>query len=244
MNDQAAKLRKLVDKRNAAQASNNQDNCKIITVASGKGGVGKSNITVNTGLALQKTGKKVLLIDGDLGMANLDILLGISPRYNLGHVLKEKCDLKQAILKSSHNLHVLPGFSGINKFINSDYKLVSGLLEISSYIENNYEVVLIDVGAGIDKNVINFIMAADETLIVLTPEPTSVMDAYSLIKTIADSNCKGKVGMIINKVGSDLEARKVVKRMKKVILKNLARCHIDFISNSTKICRWTSHFKR
>ncbi len=224
MNDQAAKLRKIVKEKgsnNNKKKSDLKGTSRIITIASGKGGVGKSNITVNMGFALKSFGQKVLLLDGDLGMANLDILLGISPQFNLSHVLKEKCRLEQAIFKQSKNFHLLPGFSGVEDLVDLGYKEINRLLEISGILENNYDMILIDVGAGIYPSIINFIMASDESLIILTPEPTAVMDAYSLIKVIANNGQDQKLGIIINKTTSEREANDVAQRIKKVVNKYL-----------------------
>ena len=214
MNDQASKLRNLVNSKTEVDSDNKS---RIITVASGKGGVGKSNFAVNVGLAFQQTGERVLLIDGDLGMANLDILLGVTPQYNLTHVLKGQCKFQEAILEGPENLNLMPGISGIGDFINTDQEKIIKLLDISSHLEEKYDIILIDVGAGIHHSVINFIMAADEAVIVLTPEPPAIMDAYSLIKIMSKNNFNKKLGLLINKVDSEKESLKIFERMSEVI---------------------------
>ncbi len=208
MNDQATKLRKKVQEK--------ASNTRIVAVASGKGGVGKSNITVNLGLTLQGMGKRVLLLDADLGMANLDILLGLTPRYNLSHVLKGKCKFEDALLHGPDGIDILPGTSG-EDLINISSTEVKRLIEASSHMESNYDIIIIDIGAGIHYSVTNFIMACDEAMIVLTPEPTAIMDAYSLVKFLANQKYKNKVGLIINQTSSQKEGTNVANRMKKVI---------------------------
>ncbi|MFW6264560.1 MAG: MinD/ParA family protein [Bacillota bacterium] len=209
MNDQATNLRKKV----AAKAKQT----RIIAIASGKGGVGKSNITVNLGLALQEMGKKVLLLDADLGMANLDILLGLTPRYNLSHVLKGKCRFEEALLDGPGGIDILAGTSGVDDLINISSTEVKRLIEASSQMDNNYDIIIIDIGAGIHFSIINFIMACDEAVIVLTPEPTAIMDAYSLIKYLAKQKYKQKISLLINQISTTKEGSNVASRMKKVI---------------------------
>ncbi|MFW5981244.1 MAG: MinD/ParA family protein [bacterium] len=220
MNDQAAKLRQKV----AAKATNT----RIIAVASGKGGVGKSNITVNLGLALQEAGKKVLLMDADLGMANLDILLGLTPRYNLSHVLKGKCRFEEALLEGPGGIDILPGTSGVDDLINISSTEVKRLIEASSQMESIYDIILIDIGAGIHFSVTNFILASDESIIVLTPEPTAIMDAYSLIKFLARQKCQSKISLLVNQTASDKEGDNVASRMRKVISEYL-KLEIDIM---------------
>ncbi|MFP4015815.1 MAG: MinD/ParA family protein [Halanaerobiales bacterium] len=216
MNDQATKLRNMVQSRTG--------NTRIIAVASGKGGVGKSNITVNLGLALQEMGKKVLLLDADLGMANLDILLGLTPRYNLSHVLKGNCKFEEALLNGPGGIDILPGTSGVEDLVNISLTEVKRLIEASSQMENTYDIIIIDIGAGIHYSVTNFIMACDEALIVLTPEPTAIMDAYSLIKYLSRNKYKNKIGILINQITSQKEGSDVANRMKQVIGEYL---HLD-----------------
>ncbi len=218
MNDQASALRRMVkENKGKDNLKTAQSNTRIMSIASGKGGVGKTNITVNLGLALQKLDNRVLLLDGDLGMANIDILLGLTSTYTLQHVMNGRCRLEDAILEGPHNINVLPGISGGDAFVNINKQEVKRLLKASSHLEDNYDIILIDIGAGANQGVMNFTLAADEALIVLTPEPTSIMDAYSFIKILANSNFKGDLGLIINQVSSSREGKDVVNRMKSVI---------------------------
>jgi len=221
MFDQASSLRKRVESK--------KRNTRIIAIASGKGGVGKSNLSVNLGLALQEQGEKILILDADLGMANVDILLGITPSYNLNHVLKGRCSLDEAVTKGPGGINILAGSSGIEEFVDINPLEITRLLDASTQLEKDYDLVLLDIGAGIHRSVINFIMACDEVIIVLTPEPTSIMDAYGLIKIIAGYRYKGanNIGLLFNQITSHKEGNEVAERMKKVIR--------DFLNLEVKI---------
>ena len=229
MIDQAAKLREMVNMK-PGSASQGQLRTEIIAIASGKGGVGKSNITANLGLALEKMEKKVLLIDADLGMANLDILLGLCQTYNLGHILKGKCEFEDAVIAGPEGLSVLAGISGSEEFVNLNSRKISRLLEVAARMESQFDIILIDIGAGIHSDVINFILGADKTLIVLTPEPTAVMDAYGLIKIIFKYKTQTPMGLIINQTQSTAEAGELANRMSKVIREYLQE-EIEFIGS-------------
>ena len=185
MNDQAARLRERV--------LNNKQKTRIIAVASGKGGVGKSSISLNLALAIQELDKKVLLLDSDLGMANIDILLGITPNFNLSHVLKGKCRLEEAVVRGPADISFLAGTTGVDELINISSVEAGRLIEAASQMEENYDIILLDIGAGVHYSVTNFIMGSDEVLVILTPEPTAVMDAYSLIKILSIKHYNGKI---------------------------------------------------
>lgn len=217
MHDQASRLRKMFDNEKDKKATNNKSASRVIAVASGKGGVGKTNISVNLGVALQKMDKKVLLLDADMGMANVDVLIGVTPRYNIGHVLENKCDIEDALIAGPENLTVLPGSSGIDDFIDMNLYKIKQLLKLSSHLEKNYDIIIIDIGAGAHKGVVNFIRAADEVIVVLTPEPTAIMDAYSLIKILSKNKVKPKLNLIVNQVDNDKEGDEVSKRISNVI---------------------------
>ncbi|MTI58801.1 MAG: MinD/ParA family protein [Firmicutes bacterium] len=212
MIDQAANLRRKVDDK--AGINNGS---RMIAIASGKGGVGKSNIAVNIGLALGKNNKRVLLMDADLGMANIDVLLGLTAKYNLSHVLHGECSLTDALLQGPGGLDILPGTSGVEELLNIDQRQVKRLISVSSQMGAVYDIILVDIGAGIHSSNINFISVCDEVLIVLTPEPTAIMDAYSLIKILYNHSLDCDIGLLINQVNSQQEGESVTRRMKKVI---------------------------
>ena len=228
MNDQASTLRRMVQKNNNDSTGSNkdkkqtEDKTRIITVASGKGGVGKTNVAVNLGLALQQTGEDVLLLDADLGMANIDILLGLTSTFTLKHVMMGNCSINDALLQGPGEIDILPGVSGGDELIDMSREEVKRLLRISSHLEDNYDIIIIDIGAGAHRGGLNFTLSADEALIVLTPEPTSIMDAYSLIKILSTHDFHGDLGLIVNQVSSKNEGNEVADRMSRVIKEYLA----------------------
>jgi flagellar biosynthesis protein FlhG len=213
MMDQAAALRKLRDnspKKNSGGSK--KRSTKIYAVSSGKGGVGKSTITVNLALSLSQEGKKVLIMDGDLGLANINVILGIIPKHTLYHVIRGHKTLKEIILETPEGLHIIPGASGYTQLADLDTNSRDNLLKSFSELDD-YDFIFIDTGAGINSIVINLIMAADEVLIVTTPEPTSITDSYGLIKSIISRNKNYKLNIIINKAKDEIEGRKVAKRV-------------------------------
>lgn len=215
MNNQASKLKDFVKNNDMGMQKDQKydsNNSRIIAVASGKGGVGKSTITVNLALALRELDQDIFVIDSDIGMANIDVLLGLNSKYDLNHVLEGICTLKQAVETGPYGLNVLSGISGLDNVLNVSNDNIKHLLSGVSEIEKEYDVILLDTGAGASQSVINFTTAADEILIVLTPEPTSIMDSYSLIKLLSSSNYKGKLHLVVNRVNSKKEADKIIGR--------------------------------
>lgn len=224
--DQAERLRELVkikkqeigDENNHSEDSENiilnkKTSTKVIAVASGKGGVGKSNFTVNVALELNKLGNRVMILDADLGLANVDILLGINPQYNLSHVLKEEKDMKDIITETEYGIKVIASGSGVKELVNLSNQQRNRFIEKISELEDIVDIILIDTGAGISKNTLSFMYAADYSIIITTPEPTALMDAYGLIK-VASLNKKGiQLKLIVNIVNSKEEAKEISSRV-------------------------------
>ena len=225
MNDQASSLRKMMKNNSNKTKENNfkgnekdtDSQTRVIAVASGKGGVGKTNLSVNLGYALSEMDKNVLVMDADIGMANVDILMGLTSTYSLKHVMEGKCKIEEAIVKTPSGINVLTGITGEEDFIDVSSDEIQRLLAASSHLQENYDIIIIDIGAGAHPDVLNFIMAADETLIVLTPEPTAIMDAYSLLKILSNQDYRSDLGLIVNMVENNTEGEEVIERMKGVI---------------------------
>jgi flagellar biosynthesis protein FlhG len=189
---------------------------RVISVTSGKGGVGKSNIVVNLGLALARQGLKVLLIDADLGLGNLDILLGLTPKFTIQDVLSRKRDLTEVIVDGPGGLKILPASSGIPELAMLDEYQKLFLLNEMDYYAENIDVVLIDTGAGISQNVLFFNIAAQERIVVVNNQPPSIADAYALIKVLATQHGERKFKILINGLNHSREAESVYQTLVKV----------------------------
>lgn len=191
-------------------------NLRVITVTSGKGGVGKSNIVVNLGMAFARMGQKVLLIDADLGLANLDILLGLSPRFTIHDLLSLRRSLSEVLVEGPEGIKILPASSGIPELADLDKHQKMFLLnELDEYSEK-IDVVLIDTGAGISRNVLFFNIAALERIVVANNEPTSITDAYALIKILASKHGENHYKLLVNGLSKPQEGELVYRTMLRV----------------------------
>lgn len=199
---------------------------KVITIASGKGGVGKTNFTLNLGIALGEFGKKVLILDADLGLANIDVLLGAAPKYNLSHVISGKRTIKEIIIKGPNDIDIIPGGSGVFELAQIPEEDLNHFLTQLAQIDNEYDFLLIDTGAGLSKAVLSFSLAADEVFIITIPEPTSLTDAYGLIKTINKNRYMGKIKLIVNRVISKEEGELTGKKIRIVVDRFLENCDL------------------
>lgn len=212
MTDQAETLREIMRRRE--QDGDTANRTRIITVASGKGGVGKTNIATNLALSYASMGKSVILMDADLGLANVNVVLGLIPKYNLYHVIRKQKRMSEILMDTDYGIRIVAGASGFAKIANLDDEerqiFIEELHELS-----NADVVIIDAGAGVSNNVISFVGAADEAIIVTTPEPTAITDAYGIIKIIATEidNLNLGIKLIVNRVKSVTEGKKVAERV-------------------------------
>lgn len=215
MADQAEQLRELV--RNRDQASEKPDapkKTRIIAIASGKGGVGKTNISINMALAYAQVGKKVIVMDADLGLANVNVVLGMIPKYNLYHLIRKQKRMSDIILDTSYGIQIVAGASGFSKIANlSDDEREGFIRELSEL--QTADIIIIDTSAGVSNNVLSFVRAADDALIITTPEPTAITDAYGIIKIIATEIDNMNLGLklIVNRVKTVTEGRRVAERV-------------------------------
>lgn len=170
---------------------------RIITVTSGKGGVGKTNISVNLALYLAEEGCRTCLFDADMGLANVDILLGLYPELSLEDVILEKLPIKDILIKDYKGIDIVPGSSGVERMANLKPEELDFLIKALSDLEG-YDFLIIDTSAGVSKNVVSFCMASSEIILVVTPEPTSLTDAYSLLKILALNGFKNSVLVAVN----------------------------------------------
>jgi len=189
---------------------------RVIAVTSGKGGVGKSNIVVNLGLALARLGQQVLLIDADLGLANLDILLGLVPRFSIQDLFSHQRSLAEVLVEGPEGIKILPASSGIPELADLDeYQKIFLLNELDDYSEN-IDVALIDTGAGISRNVLFFNIAAQERIVVVNNEPTSITDAYALIKILVTKHGERHFKVVINGLSKPHDGETVYRAVMKV----------------------------
>ena len=186
-------------------------------ITSGKGGVGKSTITVNLALALSTLGKRVLLIDADLGLANIDILLGITPEHNLQDLLRGGASAFDVIVEGPEGLSVLPAASGISEAEAWQPSDRERLAEELGRLERAFDLILLDTGAGISSKVTDFVLSADRAFVVAVPEPTSIADAYAMIKVCHTSRDDLPIGLIVNRARSSREAHELHEKFNQIV---------------------------
>ncbi len=183
-----------------------------ITITSGKGGVGKTNITTNLGLALARTGKKVCIFDADISLANINILLGLHPELTLEHFLSGDHSIDEIILDAPENLKIIPAASGINECINLSSFQQNKLLGALEQLEQQFDYLLVDSAAGISDSVLNFIQSSQYTVVVISPEPTSLTDAFSLIKVLQRKDYDQPIYILVNMCDNYAHSMEVFKR--------------------------------
>lgn len=182
---------------------------RFIAVAGGKGGVGKTNVAANLAVAFSSAGKRVLLFDGDLGLANIDVVLGLTPRYTVRHVLERRRSLADIVLEGPGGVDVIPAGSGVVELAQLPREVCSRLALELARVAARYDIVVVDTPAGIAGNVLRFTGLADEILLVTTPEPTAVVDAYALAKIIHAASPYKPVRLLINMASDPEEGRHV-----------------------------------
>lgn len=217
MNDQASTLRKLAGARETCI----KRNLRVIAVSSGKGGVGKTNLVVNLGLALAEHDFRVIILDGDLGLANIDVAFGITPRYTIKHLLSGEKKIEDILYSVDRGIMILPGASGVIELANLDRGQLRNVLVNFGRLEKMADILLIDTGAGLGYTVLNFICASDDVIVVMTPEPPSITDAYGLIKSIRSQSDKININVVVNRVKNEAEAQQVFERLKRAVTRFL-----------------------
>lgn len=216
MEEQAESFRNFMNVNDSAVKGGHKT--RIIAITSGKGGVGKSNISVNMAIAYAQLGKKVILIDGDLGMANVNVLLDIVPRFNLMHVINKKKTMKEIILDTEFGIKFIAGANGFSKIANLNVDELEYFAKEFSTL-GNADIIIIDTGAGISNNVLQFVAASDEVFVVTTPEPTAITDAYGIIKIITTEITDRQINLklLVNRVHSADEGKKISDRIINIV---------------------------
>lgn len=229
MKDQADKLRQIIanlKKHNTGQESPEREmprrSSRVITVTSGKGGVGKTNLAVNLAISLSEYGFKVIILDADFGLANIDVIFGIVPQYTLLDVINSTKGIVEILTEGPKNIKFISGGSGVEQLAKLDKLQLEKFVDNISYLDRLADYIIIDTGAGVSENVLSFVMAADEVLLVTTPEPTSITDAYALIKMVANRDRTKPVKLIVNRAETQLEAENILKKLSLVADKFLS----------------------
>ncbi len=211
--DQAGTLRNMREQLDASSAELNMPTTRVLSITSGKGGVGKTAVVSNVAVSLAKQGKKVLIIDADLGLANVDVVLGLSPAYNLNHFFNGERTLEEVMVEGPHGVKILPAGSGVQQYTRLDGQLKMRLIDSLDALEEHFDVVLIDTEAGISDNVTYFNVAAQDILVVTTPEPTAITDAYALMKLLSTQYHQKRFLLAVNSVRSADEGLDVFEKL-------------------------------
>ena len=206
--DQAGRLRELMRDRERLAT--------VIAVVSGKGGVGKTNVAVNLAICLAARQHRVVLVDADLGLANADLLLNVTVTRTLAHLVAGRCELDDIAVDAAGGITFVPGASGVANLANLSEFERHRLLDMLGALETSTDILVVDCGAGIARNVISFANAADHVLVVTTPEPTALTDAYATIKTLHREGYEGSLATVVNLAASKLDAQTAHQRLASV----------------------------
>lgn len=215
--DQAEKLRNVVKIKNR----NNKPNARVITVTSGKGGTGKSNVAVNLAVQMQKMGKKVLVFDADFGLANVEVMFGAIPKYNLGDVIYRGRGIREIIAEGPMGIGFISGGTGVTELNDLSREQIIYLIRSLGELDQMADVIIVDTGAGISSHVLEFVMASPEVLLVTTPDPSSLTDSYSLLKAVYKNprfkRDYSRISVLANRVTSAEEGRSVYEKLNSVV---------------------------
>ncbi len=212
MSDQAERLRMLMNMQ--------KKQMKIVTVTSGKGGVGKSSIALNIGIALNRLGQRALIIDTDFGFSNIDVMLGVRTQYDLMDVIEGRKDIDEIIETGLEGVQFISGGSGVYELTKLGPAQLMGIVDKVLSLESVCDIIIFDTGAGINDNTMRLIHAGDDTILVTTPEPTSVVDAYALLKIVNERGVRPNVSLVLNKVEDKREAVSVMDGLVRIVEKN------------------------
>jgi len=220
MHDQASHMRAIASGHGRALRPAHP---RVITVTSGKGGVGKSTVALNMGIVMAEMGKQVLLIDADANLANLDIMLGVSPRFRLSNVLRGEVDLEDILISPQQGLRVLPGSSGEVDYPLLNAEMQEDIIGQAMGLDDRPDIVLIDTSAGLSPEIIGFALHSTEVIVVSSVEPTSIMDAYAVMKVITASEPDRPISLLLNSVRLPSEAEETVRKLRLAVDRFLKR---------------------
>lgn len=211
--DQATRLRHMMAPPRPAAA---KVRTRVLAIASGKGGVGKTNLAVNLAIALARDGKQVAVLDADLGLANVDVLLGLVPRWTLQHVVSGERTIDEVLVRGPGGIWVIPGGSGLEELANLSEERRRALIDSLATLDGRFDVLLIDVAAGVSEGVSSFLRAAAEILVVTTPEPTAITDAYAVVKLASQGGGGTTLHLVVNQTDDGREGGQVGRKIQTV----------------------------
>lgn len=214
--------------RQAAVNDYTMNRARVIAVTSGKGGVGKTSFSTNLSLTLSGLGKRVIVLDADLGLANLHVVLGVMPRYHLEHVMRGEMSLKDVLFPGPGGIQIIAGGSGITELANLDDKTRLRFLDGLRELDNMADMIVIDTGAGLSRSVMSFLCAVEEVVVITTPEPTSITDAYATIKVVSQENPYARLMLVVNMAQSEQEAHAVATKLT-MIARQFLKIQLEFI---------------
>lgn len=243
--DQATRLRELITQKSLMPNKPRdvglvkKSTARVICVTSGKGGVGKTNFTANLAISLSNQDKKVVVIDADLGLANVDVVLGVLSKYTLLDVINNNKDITEIMSTGPNGIKVISGGSGIIDLVDMSKESLNKLINQFNKIYDYADIILIDTGAGLSKSVLSFVFAAEETIVVTTAEPTSLTDAYAMIKNIGFHDKEKKIKIIINRVESIAEGKIAFEKLKNACEKflNMKIEKLGFLTDDNNVSK-------
>jgi len=221
--DQATTLREMAQPFGAERHLSESRRPRVIAITSGKGGVGKTNVVANLAIALSDLRSRVTILDADFGLANIDVLLGLTPKYHLGHVLFGEKELSDIIIEGPHGVRIIPASSGIQELSELTPAQRRDLVSKLSALDYDTDFLLIDTAAGISNNVMHFLTASDEVIVITTPEPTAIVDAYAMIKVIHGETPDKVIKLIVNSTQTAKDASQVMEQINLVARQFLNR---------------------
>lgn len=229
MKDQAERLRRIISNLEKDVSENRRTNrAKVLAVTSGKGGVGKTNVAVNFAISLRLLGYKVLILDLDFGLANVDIITGTNVRNTISDCIKLNLDIDEVINEGPEGIKIISGGSGFYELSIMNEENIDKFLNLVEKLESTMDFIIIDTGAGVSNTVLKFVMAAEEAIIVTTPEPTSIMDSYTMIKALMLNGYRGKLNILANIVNSRREAYSIYNKLE-TVSQNYLKCNLNFL---------------
>lgn len=229
MKDQAERLRRIISNLEKNTSENKRAHrAKVLAVTSGKGGVGKTNVAVNFAISLRLLGYKVLILDVDFGLANVDIITGTNVRNTISDCIKLNLDIDEVINEGPEGIKIISGGSGFYELSIMNEENIDKFLNLIEKLESTMDFIIIDTGAGVSNTVLKFVMAAEEAIIVTTPEPTSIMDSYTMIKALMLNGYRGKLNILANIVNSRREAYSIYNKLE-TVSQNYLKCNLNFL---------------